>query len=485
MRQRNIDKLHESFDAVIVGGGISGAGVYDKLCREGYRVLLIDKGDFASGTSQASGMMIWGGLLYLQHCDFRTVIKLSKARDELVKDLRGKIEAKKFRYLPLKKGGRSRALVHSGLYLYWLMSMGRRQRPYSTSQFPERSLIQQDRFKKSLVYEEAGLEISDCRFILEWIARYQGEHCSALNYVSLQKAHYDKDWHLELLDEHSGSNYQVKSKLLINATGVWAEQVDGLCGIDSPYKHVFSKGVYLAFKRPENHHDCMVFETGQHGDCQTFHPWGPVSLWGPTETSIKDLSQGFQVTTEDIRHLLGQANQNLSMNYDAGDIVSLRCGVRPLAVKKSYQGDHYPLSLSRKHLVHHEKTKGYISIYGGKLTACRQLGIDAHQQVKSALREGRHSAPEIVSPRYDLDAFHSPDPSWSVANEFCLTFEDFIRRRSNISQWVKRGGLGEQGGCQKNLLEISRVIEKENYLDALKNYQSKISLQHDQLLQEV
>ncbi|MDE1464312.1 FAD-dependent oxidoreductase [Spartinivicinus poritis] len=486
MREVTLDNMAEIFDAVVVGGGISGAGIYEQLARNGYRVLIIDKGDFSSGTSQASGMMVWGGLLYLKNYDFQSVIKFSKSRDKLINGVNTKVGTRKFRYLPLVEGGRSKRFAHSGLYLYWLMSLARRKRPYSESCFPEQKIINERRFKESLVYEEAGLDVSDSRFVLDRIAKYRSINCCALNYCSLQGAsRKDGCWYLNLFDEHSGNEIQVKSKLLINAGGVWAEKIDDLVAIQSPYKHVFSKGVYLAFKRPINHQDCLVFEMGQHGDSQTFHPWGPVSLWGPTETAMDGLSGGFQATTEDVRFLLAQANQNLSMNYDAGDIVSLRCGIRPLAVKKSYQGNHYPLSLSRKHMVYHAKECSYISIYGGKLTSCEQMGKEVYQYVVKALGQPIRQKPEERDFEFNLDENHAPTPQWSMDNEYCLTLEDFLRRRSNISQWVHRGGMGIADANLSSIEHISKIIEKENAEIALTNYKNKIHQEYDKLLDSV
>jgi len=88
--RRSIDldiAQNEIFDVTIVGGGINGACLYHHLCQQGYRVLLVDKGDFACGTSQASAMMVWGGLLYLRNMDFLTVAKLSRDREAMIRHM--------------------------------------------------------------------------------------------------------------------------------------------------------------------------------------------------------------------------------------------------------------------------------------------------------------------------------------------------------------------------------------------------------------
>ena len=94
-------------DLLILGGGISGASLFSVADASGKRILLIDQGDFASGTSQSSGMMIWGGLLYLRNFELRLVRRLCCARDWLIDNCPA-VHARHFQYLPLKRGGKPR-----------------------------------------------------------------------------------------------------------------------------------------------------------------------------------------------------------------------------------------------------------------------------------------------------------------------------------------------------------------------------------------
>jgi len=98
----------EVFDVLVLGGGITGASLYAELCRQGWRTLLIDKGDFASGTSQSSGMMVWGGLLYLRAGDVLTVLRLSRSRDRMIEEPDGWTTPTSFHYIPSLKGDRRR-----------------------------------------------------------------------------------------------------------------------------------------------------------------------------------------------------------------------------------------------------------------------------------------------------------------------------------------------------------------------------------------
>ena len=119
----------EPMDALVVGGGMTGAPVYHQLCARGYQVALIDKGDFSSGTSQASGMLVWGGLLYLKNLDVFTVIQLCKSRRDLLKGFPAEIAVLNLRYLASAAGRRKPATVLLGLYCYWLLGGCALRRP--------------------------------------------------------------------------------------------------------------------------------------------------------------------------------------------------------------------------------------------------------------------------------------------------------------------------------------------------------------------
>lgn len=96
---------------------------------------------------------------------------------------------------------------------------------------------------------------------------------------------------------------------------------------------------------------------GHKSDVQTFVPWGPVSLWGPTETRIDSLDEETFPTEDDVNFLLEQASRNLDQSFEKKDIISYRAGVRALAVPKSYHADEYPLELSRHYRIHLERKK--------------------------------------------------------------------------------------------------------------------------------
>ena len=127
----------DSYDIAIIGGGINGACLFDLLCRRGYRTILLDKGDFAGGTSQASAMMIWGGLLYLRNLDILSVFNFSRSRDQIIRNMADWISPCRFRFLPTQKGMLSKLPILSAMYLYWVIGCFNRKRPSVETHFPE------------------------------------------------------------------------------------------------------------------------------------------------------------------------------------------------------------------------------------------------------------------------------------------------------------------------------------------------------------
>ncbi len=494
-RKASFEKANGAdFDVAIIGAGISGARIYHELCQKGYRVLLFDRADFASGTSQASGLMIWGGLLYLKDLDVKTVRSLCRARDELIERLPEKVRPQNLRYLPRRKDLRNRQLVRAGMILYWLLGSQRRRFPDSESSFPEQEILKEKLFKNSLTFEEAMLKNSDCRFALEWILPHAGKEDMALNYCEAESLNFDasdKRWRLDLRDRLHGGEVEVTAGIVINAAGVWTDELNLRLGIDSPYRHELSKGVYVSVKRPPILRDILIFDTGRDDDTLTFAPWGPVAMCGPTETSVASIHDGFRVSPDDVRYLLRLANGNLDTCYGSEDIVSLRCGIRPLGVRRGHSKVVHPLKLSRKHLVHHDPERKVVAVYGGKLTSCGSLAEQVDALISPELPRCRGKSAGVL-PSPILDSFPGleepmPSPTWCRDHEYCHTLDDYLRRRTNIAQWIPRGGLGNYSENLEAIRKIARVFSRDKTAanTSVAAYQEQIRDNHDQVLATV
>jgi glycerol-3-phosphate dehydrogenase len=452
-----------TFDAAIIGGGVGGACLYHHLCARGHRVLLLDRGDFACGSSQSSGMLVWGGLLYLRNFDLAAVFRFSRARDALIETQRDWVRPKTMRYIPADRGGPARQVVLAGLYLYWLMGLFHRRAPAQEKNFAEQKLIRHQAGRHALVYEEGALEHSDARFVLHWIMPHQSPEQVPLNYCAVAGGEYAKSdglWRLRLEDMLTGHEFAARARTVINCAGPWVDEVNRLFGIRTPCRHLFSKGVYIGLRRPQAHQALLVFEMGRHGDVLTYMPWGPVSLWGPTETRIEDLEQ-YRADPADLAFLIEHANRNLDSAISRDDIVSLRCGVRPLVVPNSFARDVYPLEIPRNHRIVVDRHRPWVSFFGGKLTNC----VDIAAAIYARLPRDRLAPPRMNGVAHGAGAdvewtrfpgLDEPVPSarWCARHEFCRTLADYLRRRTNIAQWLPREGLGRH---DEHLPEIERI----------------------------
>jgi glycerol-3-phosphate dehydrogenase len=439
-----------ALDVLVVGGGISGAPVYQKLRLAGYRVGLIDQGDFSSGTSQASGMLIWGGLLYLTKLDFKTVLKLCKARSDLMRDFPADVTSLDLDYRVGVGGNHGAAEAWLALQLYWLMGGCKLKRPRMVKDPP------------AVRYQEAMLRESDSRFVIDRIRGLDSEHGIALNHCRLAHAEFDpgrRIWNIGLRDGLDGREHEVRARAVVNAAGVWADSVNRTLGVDSPYKHVFSKGVYLAFPNDGSERVATVYPMRQGADVITHVPWGPVTMWGPTETAVSDLARGLTPDRQDVRCLLEEAKLNLpGRRMGAEDVVSVRCGVRPLAVPAAFRKDVYPLTLSRRHRLVADEAKRALAIYGGKLTGSLQMADVVEARIRGWLEPRFPCEPPVLSPPERAGVHGFVTPEWARDHEFCVTLDDYVRRRTSIAQWTPRMGLGSDGGGRPELLGVAKKL---------------------------
>lgn len=485
-----------TFDTVIIGGGVNGSCLYDRLCRQGYRVALLDKGDFGGGTSQASAMMVWGGLLYMGSLDFPAVFGFSKARDRMIRETAKWVSPQSFRFLPASQGIFSKGPVFLALYLYWLIGRFQRRQPAMQAHFPEEKFL--SRQGVSLLFEEGRLKYSDARFTLHWIMSHRPPNGVAINHTELLGGEYHASeglWHLVARDRLGGKELLVRAKSVANCAGVWTDKINATFSIRSPFKHVLSKGVFLGFKRLAEQQCPLIFDMEQNRDVITSIPWGPIELWGPTETAVSDIEEGFSVKAEDIRFLLEHRKCRFSKEARKQDIVSLRVGLRPLAVKASFDRDCYPLELSRWFRVVVDPERPWISTYGGKITGCMEAAALVARRLAAILPSpdsGRPSVPAADEP-VPLTDFPGlgemvPTLEWCMRNEFCCTLEDYLRRRTNVAQWIPREGLGRNDENAGYLRKLSLGLAGGDSAIAdrqMERYREGVAARFDSVLEKV
>ena len=474
------------YDVAIVGGGVQGACLFDRLADRGHRVLLCDGGDFAGGTSQASAMLVWGGLLYLKNGDLPEVARLSNCRDAWLAGVGGRAGPHRLSYVYGRRPHRGPRRVHAGLWLYWALARGRRRPPGHDRQFGEQRFLSPDAAVGRLRFEEGRLLGSDAQLVLDWLR--PTTTARAINYCPCVGGGVDPRqgrWELDLLDRPTGRPVRVTARWVVNATGVWADGVNDTFGVRSPWRHLLAKGASLSVPRFAGHRDTLVFDAADADEGFSLVPWGPVSLWGSTEEPVDSPEDGHHVDRADVDQLLARLNRYTRHAVTRGDVVSLRCGVRGLVVRTgSTSAD--PIRLSKQWRVHVDADRPWVGVYGGKITSSPAVA----RRVTTVLERhlGRPAGvvvrPDLPPPStFDFPGLTMPVPTaaWCRAWQRCRTLDDYLRRRTNVAQWVPRGGLGRIGEHRATLLKIARDLS-DNPAAAVDEYERKIEREHDAVL---
>jgi glycerol-3-phosphate dehydrogenase len=441
-------------------------------------------------------MWVWGGLIYLATLDFATVAKLCASRDRLVREAPEWVRLASNRYVAARDDRRSGGFVKLALWLYWALGACRRAAPQEQHEFPERHLLRGERITGTLLYEEAKVLPSDTRFVAHWILPWIDSERPALNYCEVAGGHPPAQglWQIELRDRITGKEGVARARWVVNGAGVWTDGVNQRFGIETGWKHVYSKGVFIVLRRDPSHATPLTFEN-RLNDAYSLIPWGPVALWGPTETVSADPDSGFVADASDVRTLLEELNRHVVRPVAVGDIVALRCGVRPLAVRRDYNRDQYTLNISRRHVVARHPRLPWISLYGGKLSSCLALGTEVADAIGRALPDARRqpARPRNGPPPELTDRFPGLEdpvlsPRAAVEREHCWTLEDYLRRRTNLAQWVPRHGLGSAGEHARRLIELAETFPGADGMrgaDAAAQYQATVEREFDRVIAAV
>ena len=387
-RETNISKLSyekskEIFDVLIIGGGINGAVSAACLTAQGAKVALIDKGDFANQTSQESSNLVWGGIKYLQSFEFGLVRKLCKSRNILLKNYPSRIKETRFITMIEKDFKFHPFLIYLGTLFYWLLGSFYTKAPrYLTrDKLKEKEVILQTEISNGgFEYSDAVLKESDSSFVFHFIRSAIRRGGIILNYVKANNSKYNnKFWDTEVLDEteENAKSFIIRSKIVINSCGLYVDKYNSNSNIETKHCHTFSKGVHLIV--PELTQDKKVLTFFSDDERPFFAiPLNNKTCIGTTDTPVELKNLPVTVNNDDINFILNNINKRLDLKFPltSKDIISQRCGARPLATNKV--GTHKNknsnwLYLSRKHIIEVDKNKSYISIFGGKLTDCLNI----------------------------------------------------------------------------------------------------------------
>jgi len=386
LRETNLSKLPiQRFDVLVLGGGINGAVSAAALAARGAKVALIERGDFASVTSQQSSNLAWGGIKYLETWEFQLVRKLCRARNALIRAYPSAVQEIRF-FTSVARGFRhGRLKLWLGALLYWVFGsfFTRPPRLLSNADIErEEPTVETRGLQGGFEYSDAYLHDNDARFVWGFVRAALDRGCVAANYVeALASTRSAQGWATRARDAVSGREFTIASTLLINACGPYADEVNRRDGVSTAHRHVFSKGIHVIVDPVTAHRRVLTF-FADDGRMFFVIPMQQKTCIGTTDTRVE--RPEVEVAAEDRRFVLDNINKRLRLPrpLSEADIIAERCGVRPLVVAGSANGNRDWTQLSRKHVIETDASRGRLTVFGGKLTDCINVGEEICAEVE-------------------------------------------------------------------------------------------------------
>ncbi|MDQ1249199.1 MAG: glycerol-3-phosphate dehydrogenase [Actinomycetota bacterium] len=387
LRQTNLAKLDGGdFDVLIVGGGINGAVSAAALAARGASVAVIDRGDFASFTSMESSNLVWGGFKYLENYEFGLVRNLCMSRNHLMRAYPANLKEIRFLATLDEHSPYQPWFSALGATAYWMIGNGFTKPPALLGRkgiLKREPKVDVDTALGGIEYSDAYIVDNDSRFVFGFIRSALNSGAVCANYVELRSAERTPwGWRAWLHDTDGGADYEVTAKVIVNAAGPFIDDLNAALGITTKHKIVFSKGIHLLVPRIAGSERVLAFFDDTE---RLFYviPMGPRSVIGTTDERVDQPVT--HVQDEDRDFLLEQINARLTLDQPLtpADIIASRCGVRPLVVEGSGKGSEEQdwTSLSRKHAMEVDKKENFVSIFGGKLTDCVNIGNEVAKAV--------------------------------------------------------------------------------------------------------
>ncbi len=472
-RSANLARLgRERFDVVVVGGGITGCGVALDAASRGLDTALVERDDFSSGTSSKSSKLVHGGVRYLQQRDFRLVYEALHERQIALRNAPHLVKVLPFLIPILTRDGlinrRLARAIGTAMWLYDLtggIRIGRVHRRIRRDEaLAHMPTLRGDRVASAYLYYDA--QTDDSRLTLA-VARTAAAHGAAVaNRAAVTGLLRDDSGEIRGVSVHAdGHDIEVEAAVVVNAAGVWADDVRALDEGTHPHSIRPAKGVHITVPWSRVRNDIAAIVPVRHDGRSVFVvPWGDFTYVGTTDTDYDGPLDDPQCTPDDVRYLIDALNSVLTDPLDESDVVGSWAGLRPLVAGGSV--GEKTADLSRRHAVRTSDT-GVVTVTGGKLTTYRRMAADTVDEVVGRLgrggpsrtkrlrlvgAEGPAPADEHLAGRYGSDAVHllrliEDDPSlgdplvpglpyrraealFAVRHEMATTLDDVLSRRT-------------------------------------------------------
>ena len=375
-----IDKISKDvkiYDFIIIGGGATGIGIALEASARGYSVVLLEKSDFTKSTSSKSTKLVHGGVRYLAQGDVGLVREAVVERGLLTQNAPHLVKNQSF-IIPTH--GLFDELQYTiGLTLYDLLagkfSLGRSKRISKSKTLKRISTINPKKISAGVVYHDG--QFDDSRLAINTLQSAEEMGAIVINYCSvtgLLKDEKGKISGVKFIDEEAGKVYEIKGKQIVNATGVFADDVLKMDTPNAEKTIAPSQGVHLVLDKsflPDN--DAIMIPKTDDGRVLFLVPWHNRVVIGTTDTPIEKESLEPIALEEEIEFILNTASRYLIKAPKRSDVLSVFAGLRPLAASKG-KGKKTK-EISRSHKIFESKS-GLLTMVGGKWTTYRKMGED-------------------------------------------------------------------------------------------------------------
>jgi glycerol-3-phosphate dehydrogenase len=370
----------ERFDVLVIGGGITGAGAALDAAARGFRTALVERDDFASGTSSKSSKLVHGGLRYLQQREFVLVYENLAERQRALRNAPHLVRVLPF-LIPLltRDGLFNRKLARafgSALWMYDLtggLRIGKRHSRISKeAALAHMPTLSAERLSGAYVYYDA--QTDDARLTLA-ICRTAAAHGAVVaNHAAVTELLKDGQGKVTgARVDTGGETIDVQARSVVNAAGVWADDVRALDEGGHPGSIRPAKGIHVTVPWAKVRNDIAAIVPVPKDRRSVFVvPWGDLTYVGTTDTDYDGPIDDPQCTSDDVAYLLGALNAAVSEPVTEADVVGTWAGLRPLLRTASSERT---ADLSRRHAVRRSES-GVVTVTGGKLTTYRRMADD-------------------------------------------------------------------------------------------------------------
>ena len=396
----------EHFDLLVVGGGINGAGIARDAALRGLAVALVERDDFASGTSSRSSRLIHGGIRYLEHGYLHLVFEASRERRTLLRVAPHLVRPLEFTW-PVYAGARVPGWkLRAGLLLYDALSLFRNVANHtglSAAEVLEREpALRQDRLTGGAAYydaatddarltlanalaaAEAGAAVANHAAVRAWLRDHAGDGARVIGAV--------------VEDTGTGERVEVRARVVVNATGPWADVLRRQEEPDTPPAVRGTKGVHILVPRARlGNRGALTLLSPLDGRVMFALPAGAYALVGTTDTPTRAGPDDVRPTVADVDYLLRSANAFFpDAALTRADVLSAWAGIRPL-VAAGYRANGGTASASREHAIE-RGAGGVLAVSGGKLTTYRSMSAEVVDVAGRALGRRLPPTPTAVVP---------------------------------------------------------------------------------------